>query len=254
MAPAADFPQPDYERECVRLYCGDCLDILPQLPEGCVDAVVTDPPYFQPATHYCPTRDEGAPQRAYADLSILEHFFKSLCGEFARVTAPHGAFYLFCDGQSYHMAFAALFPHTKRVRPLVWDKCVSFNGYTWRHQHELIAWGERDESPRVPTGDGDILKCRAVPVKARVHPAQKPVELVERLVEKVSLPKGYSIKRPSDICVLDAFMGSAATGAACVKAQRQFIGIEKEPKYFDIAVERIEKAFEDQALFAEGAA
>ncbi len=49
--------------------------------------------------------------------------------------------------------------------------------------------------------------------------------------------------------ILDPFMGSGTTGVACVQLGRKFIGIEIEPKYFDIAVKRIEKAFEDQALF-----
>ncbi len=216
------------------LYLGDCLEILPQLADGSVDAVVTDPPYFQPATHYCPTRDEGAPQRAYADLSILEHFFKSFCAECARVTNAEGCFYVFCDGQSYHMAFAALFPHTKRVRPIVWDKVTSFNGYTWRHQHELIAWGEREASPRIPTGDGDIIRCRAVPVSKRQHPAEKPLKLLNAIVTKCG-----SI-------VLDPFMGSGTTGVACIETDRYFVGIELEPKYFDIAVARIKAAYREK--------
>jgi len=211
-----------------RLACGDCLELLPELEAGSVDAVVTDPPYFQPATHYCPTRDEGAPQRVYADLSILELFFKTFCAAAAKGTASDGSFYVFCDGQSYHMAFGALFPFTKRVRPLVWDKLVSFNGYTWRHQHELIAWGEREHTERIATGDGDIIRCRAVPVGERQHPAEKPLLLLEKILSKCGTT------------VLDPFMGSGTTGVACVRLGRKFIGIEMEPKYFDIACRRIE--------------
>ncbi len=73
------------------------------------------------------------------------------------------------------------------------------------------------------------------------HPTQKPVALME-----------YMVKTYSDAgdTVLDPFMGSGTTGVACVKTGRKFIGIEKEPKYFEIAKRRITEAYESQALLA----
>jgi site-specific DNA-methyltransferase (adenine-specific) len=212
-----------------RLILGDALAELPKLEAASVDAIVTDPPYFQPASHYCGTRDEGRARRSIGDMSILESFFRLFVGECARVLKPSGTFYLFCDGQSYPIAFTGLYPHVKYVRPLVWDKVVGYNGYTWRHQHELIAWGERDESPRLATGDGDILRCPAVPVGERLHPAEKPTPLVRRLVAKTA--EGGT--------VLDPFMGSGTTGAACLQTGRNFIGIEIDPAYFAVAEKRM---------------
>jgi len=216
----------------VQLFLGDCLDILPTLEAGSVDAVVTDPPYFQPAAHYCPTREDGIAQKSIGDMSILEHFFRAFIASSMRPLSMEGFAYVFCDGQSYPIAFTGLYPHVKRVRPLIWDKKVSYNGYTWRHQHELIAFGEREDAPLIPTGDGDIIKCRAVRVKERLHPAEKPLDLLLRLVGKTR----------EHGAVLDPFMGSGTTGVACVQTGRNFIGIEIDEGYFNIAKERIERA------------
>ena len=215
-----------------RLILGDCVDVLQSLEAQSVDAVITDPPFFHPVNHYVNARDAEPAKKTLSDMSALKHFFRVTAVELDRVLKRSGSAYWFCDGQSYGHSFEALYPHFKRVRPLIWDKVVSFNGYTWRHQHELIAWGEMPEAKQIPTGDGDIIRCRAVPVKERVHPAEKPVDLLAALVKKT----------PSDAVVLDCFMGSASTGVAAVMHGRGFVGIEFERRYFDIACQRIEDA------------
>ncbi len=214
------------------LYHGDCLEILPTLDR--VDAVVTDPPYAIPAAHYIGKRGEKTPSKSLGELSIVEHWFRAVSDLFP----ANAALYVFCDGQSYPIFFRSCYSRWKRIRPLIWDKMVSFNGYTWRHQHEIIAWCESNDCKRVPTGDGDILKCRAVPVDDRTHPAEKPVLLIEQLIGKTAG------------CILDPFMGSGTTGVACANLGRKFIGIEIERKYFDIACERIDAAYAQGRLFA----
>ena len=72
------------------------------------------------------------------------------------------------------------------------------------------------------------------------HPTQKPASLLRALIAKID---GETI--------LDPFMGSGTTGVACVNLGRKFIGIEIEPKYFDIACKRIEEAYRQPRLFAE---
>ncbi|WP_416877948.1 DNA methyltransferase [Litorimonas sp.] len=70
-----------------------------------------------------------------------------------------------------------------------------------------------------------------------LHPTQKPVSLMEQNVRWTS---GH---------VFDPFMGSGTTGVACAKLGRKFTGIELDPDYFDIAVERIRKAYEQPDMF-----
>jgi DNA modification methylase len=215
-----------YEDDAVTIYHGDAIHVLAQMPVDAADLVVTDPPYFQPAAHYVGPRAE-APRKSIGDMSILEFVFKAWCDELARVLRPTGTIYFFCDGQSYPLAFTALYPHAKHVRPLIWDKVVSFNGYTWRHQHELIAWAEGHEAERVPTGDGDVFRERAVRVGDRLHPAQKPDGLVGKLIAKHS---------PG--VVLDPFAGSGTTLIAAKRLGRRAIGVEIEERYCEIAASR----------------
>ena len=218
----------------VDLRLGDCLEVMKTLPDGCVDAVVTDPPYAIPAAHYVGKRGEEAPHRSLGELSIVEAWFRQVADYFP----SDKPLYIFCDGQSYPIFYRSCYNRWKRIRPLIWDKITSYNGYTWRHQHELIAWCESADDDRIPTGEGDIIRCRAVPVDNRMHPAEKPVELLARLLTK--LPEGAT--------VLDPFMGSGTTGVACVKTGRNFIGIEIDPGYFAIAERRIAEAQAQLAL------
>lgn len=77
----------------------------------------------------------------------------------------------------------------------------------------------------------------------RFHPTQKPLGVIEWCLTHL----------PNSDIVLDPFMGSGTTGVACVRTGRKFIGIEKEPKYFDIAVKRIEAELNRAPLFDEPA-
>lgn len=84
----------------------------------------------------------------------------------------------------------------------------------------------------------DVLSCP--PPAQREHPTQKPVAVMVQLLE-VAVPDGGA--------ALDCFMGSGTTGVACVQKGLSFIGIEREPKYFDIACRRIEQAYKQRPLF-----
>lgn len=224
---------PYYNEGWITIYHGDCVEVLPNLTQ--VDVVVTDPPYFQPATHYVHPRGVQ-PIKSLGDTSILEHAFRLWADLLDRVLKPTGSAYIFCDGQSYPITYRAFY-HLGKIRPLIWDKLTSFNGYTWRHQHELIAWIERVNAERVPTGDGDILQERAVPVEDRIHPAQKPVSLCGRLIAK----------HPGT--VLDPFMGSGTTMEAARLQGRRYIGIEIEERYCEIAATRLSQGV---LAFAQG--
>ena len=221
----------------VTLHLGDCLEYMKSMPDKSVDAVITDPPYFLPAQHY---QTRKVFRKTFSDLGILEHFFKDFFEEMVRVLNPDGAYYTFCDGQSYPLFWYYGFVTSKSVRPLIWDKGNFINGYHWRHQHEMILFGEMPESRPLPTGDGDVLRCKPVPVDEREHPAEKPVELLAKLATKC----GHTI--------FDPFMGSGTTGVACMQLGRNFIGCEIEPKYFEIADRRISEARRQMILPLEG--
>jgi site-specific DNA-methyltransferase (adenine-specific) len=210
------------------LIVGDALECLSVLPDRYLDAIVTDPPYFLPAQHYSTRRQWP---RSLSDLSILEHFFSRFFALAAEKLKVSGVFYIFCDGQSYPVFFATAYPHVRKVGPLVWDKMTSINGYSWRHQHELILFAEMDEAVDVKTGDGDILSYRAVPIMERIHPAQKPIALLARLIQKSVRPGGV-------IC--DPFIGSGSTAIAARQVGVHYLGFDRDAKYIQVAHERLD--------------
>lgn len=212
-----------------RVICGDCLEILPQIPDGAVDAVITDPPYFIPANHYN-TRTKF--RRTFGDLGILSSFFNKWFEQIERILKPTARLFIFCNGQSYPLFFYLSYFFTKSVRPLIWDKKTSINGFGWRHQHELILYGEMPEANVIPSGDGDILRFSAVPVINRQHPAEKPTDLLSHLIQKTT--------KTNDI-ICDPFLGGNSLGFVASQLGRRYIGIEIEPKYCEIARERLKQ-------------
>jgi len=214
----------------VIIYCADCREVLPLIPDKSIDLVLTDPPYFLPAKHY-ETRRQFA--QSLGDLSILEFFFDSNLRDIGKALQDDGFIYIFCDGQSYPVFYVKLYSLVKSLRPLVWDKMTSINGYSWRHQHELILFAEMPNAQPIKTGDGDILRYRAEPIDDRQHPSQKPEDLFSALITK-------SIKE-SDL-ILDPFLGSGTTAVCAKKLGRKCIGIEIEEKYCEIAKKRLSQS------------
>ena len=96
----------------------------------------------------------------------------------------------------------------------------------------LLKLNKKTYNEKYPTTLLTFAKIR----KGSVHPTQKPVELLEYLIKTYAKEGGI---------VLDNCMGSGSTGVACINTNRKFIGIEKEEKYFNIAKERIEKAYNE---------
>jgi len=206
--------------EGVVLHLGDCREILPTL--GKVDAVVTDPPYGINAARVRNSekngwRDYDAPgwdvDRPPAEL--IGAIIKS-----ARHSIVWGGNY-FTD---------ALPPSSKW---LSWDK-----GQTDFSLADFeLAWCSFDGAAR------RIQYSRSLAMQdGKEHPTQKPIEVMKWCLEK--LPDGCWT-------ILDPFMGSGTTGVAAVKTGRKFIGIELEPKYFDIACKRISDALKQPDLFIE---
>jgi site-specific DNA-methyltransferase (adenine-specific) len=205
-----------------RLILGDCLEILATL--GKVDAVVTDPPY---GISYQHGARRGGRLMGTDGMSITgddKPFDPSPwlpLGECVLWGAEH---------------FKNRLPDGGRW--LVWNKrrvgVVRDQGCVEN------AWCSNDGVTRLidhPWDGADLGPERGQP---RVHSNQKPVNVMR-----------WSIGFVGGEAILDPFMGSGTTGIACLNLGRKFIGIEIEPKYFDIACRRIEEAYKQPRLFAE---
>jgi DNA modification methylase len=195
------------------LYLGDCLEILPTLPK--VDAVITDPPYG--------IGMHGG-KIGRAEYEVLSEW-DNKPADVSAVLALGVPTIIW--GGNYFVV-----PPSKCW--LVWDK--ETQGVTTFADCEL-AWTNLDKAVRMVRHlwSGPYMKEK----EQRFHPTQKPVRIMKWCLEFV--PIGI---------VLDPFMGVGTTGVACHQTGREFIGIEIEQKYFDIACERIENAQRQQRMFA----
>lgn len=203
-----------------RLILGDCRDILPTL--GPVDAVVTDPPYGINKDGQKRTTGGNGGRKAYDFLGWdgdrpPPDLLASLVN-LAPVVVMWGGNY-----------FADILPPTSKW--LVWDKGQRIN-----QSDGELAWTSLPGALRINT-----LNRVELMTDGAEHPTQKPVRLMEWTLEQVK----------ASGTVLDPFMGSGTTGVACVRRGCSFIGIEREPSYFDIACRRIEEAYKQPRLFAE---
>ena len=208
---------------------GDCLEILPNIPNHSFDLIIIDPPNLFLAKHFS-TRKYF--KRSFGDLGLIEHFYKYFFKEFERVIKKTGLFYIFCNESSYPFFWYYTYSFTKKIRLLVWNKITSFNGYHWRHQTEFLLFGIMPNAPPIKTGDGDILKCRAVPVNKREHPAEKPIELIDKLVLKSS---------KENYLVADFFAGAGTTLISAKRNNRRYFGIEYDNNYFEILKKNLSK-------------
>lgn len=194
------------------LYLGDCLDVLPTL--GKVDAVVTDPPYgigWRPRVNH-----KDQPWVDNIDFDIR----KILIGRFHLIW---GAVY-FCDKLPLRDGWLTWCKRPEHCDFSEDSRSYSTTEMAWRD------WGKSKFMVHVWDGGkraGDSIN------RTFCHPCQKPIEVMQWCVNE--LPDGCDL-------ILDPFMGSGTTGVACIRTGRKFIGIEKEPKYFEIALKRIREA------------
>lgn len=211
----------------VEIFHGDCLELMRDIPDGSVDCVITDPPYMSAMQHNGKMTD-------FSDCNNLKPFFQPLIREIDRVLAPAGCVYWFCDWRSYPFYLHQLSQVLPVKNLLVWDKgagCGNF--YTF--EHELVIFATKNKR-FLAKGARNIIKSPSFASGAKktngekVHPTQKPVELIELFL--------FHATKPGDT-VLDCFMGSGTTGVACVRNNRKFIGIELQEKYYEIARNRI---------------
>jgi site-specific DNA-methyltransferase (adenine-specific) len=194
------------------------------MPANCVDAIVTDPPFFS-ITHYQSTTNK---QKSWADMSLLTHGWAVICVEARRILKRSGHMAVFCNASSYPLFFGPMYDRWQKLGCLVWDKLSPGLGHVWRRQHELViiardpgAWEPRDGRLRP-----DVLRHRITPSKRRIHPIHKPAALLAEIVEATC---------PPDRITLDPFAGSGTTGEACLRTGRRFIGCELNPAYAESA-------------------
>ncbi len=206
------------------LYLGDCMTVLPTL--GRVDCVVTDPPYGVGETN-----KKNMSRHVEAECNDYGEFNwdnKPCTPEQIEAMRLASRYQIIFGGNYFQLPPTSCW--------LVWDKQ---NGASDFADCEL-AWTNLPKAVRrIYWQWSGFMRKGERGYKYRDHPTQKPIGVMEWCLTHV----------PDAHTILDPFMGSGTTGVACAKLGRRFIGIEIEPKYFDIACERIEQAYAQPDLF-----
>jgi len=236
------------------LYKGDCLEVMKSISDGSIDAIITDPPYGTTACKW----DSVIP-------------FDKMWEQLNRIIKPNGAIVLF---GSEPFSSALRMSNVKNYKyELIWKKSKCGSPFTAKYKpltkHENISIFEKKGKKTAYNPqmlEGKPYKRKWTPNKTnnmkygikgvetdnkgtrhpdcildfpqkwrrqdQIHPTQKPVELMEYLI------KTYTNENET---VLDFTMGSGSTGVAAKNLSRNFIGIEQDANYFDIATDRISK-------------
>lgn len=232
------------------LYLGDCREVLPRIEA--VDALVTDPPYA--------IRNNFGKQHKLDGKRTLQFDWDGANTRDETVEAIFAAgqlaksFFVFC-GASQVSFFELALEQRFTVKPACWIKACpppAMPGNWWPSGFEFALYGY---TPGAPFNDADPKRRNVfysdtyragIRADEKVnHPTQKWLPLMREIVTAI-VPAGGSC--------LDPFMGSGSTGVAAMIEGRSFIGIERDPSYFDIAVRRIEDAQRQGDLFATGRA
>jgi site-specific DNA-methyltransferase (adenine-specific) len=211
----------------LQLIHGDCLEKMKDIPDSSVDMILTDIPYNEVNRNSNGLRNLD---KGIADSATI--LIDSMLGEFVRVCS--GSIYIFCGIEQVSVIRAGLVDAKMSTRLCIWEKTnpSPMNGKNiWLSGIECCVYAKKRGA--IFNEHCKNTVWRFPTVRGKLHPTMKPLKLMEHLL-KASSNTGCTI--------LDPFMGSGSTGVACKNLNRNFIGIEKEEKYFEIAKKRIEEA------------
>lgn len=232
------------------LYLGDCREVLPLIDK--IGSVITDPPYSSGARTDSERQVRGAMLRETEDADWFSHdamttwgftwFVRSVFSDLRQRLVQGAHVYVFIDWRQTPNVYGMLEACGYRVNHcLVWAKLHFGMGAYWRNQHENIVFASNGMPNEMRDhGKGSVLTFTNVSPSARVHPTEKPVDLLADIIDAI----------PGDD-VFDPFMGSGSTGVAAIKRGRGFVGCEINPSHFETACRRIEKAANSPDMLIE---
>lgn len=208
---------------------GDCLEVMKQMPDKCVDLVVTDPPY---GMAYQSSRRIDKHEKIEQDDGI--DWFKDFAKEVQRIMKEDTHIYVFCNDYAIShfrdwLGDVGLTPK----RALVWVKNNHTSGDLegdYANKTEFCVYAQKGR--RLLNGKRETNVIENKRQNTDLHPTEKPLDLIMRLIEKSSTL--------SEI-VFDPFLGSGTTAVAAKQLGRKYIGIELSERYCEIANERLKQ-------------
>lgn len=210
-----------------RLILGDSLDVLPLLSG--VDTVVTDPPYGVNLGVDGPT---SIGKTCYDEFQDTPEYVKGVCVNVIELSRSLFNRVVLTPGNRNCFSY----PQPDEIGAIFNPAGAGFSRWGFTTSQPILYYGKDPHSPKKKP---QALYSTELSEK-NGHPCPKPIKLMKWLVERASLPGEV---------VLDPFMGSGTTGVACLALGRKFIGVEISEPYFNIACERIRKAYAQPDMF-----
>jgi site-specific DNA-methyltransferase (adenine-specific) len=228
-----------------KIICGDCLEVMKNIPDKSIDLILTDPPY---GINYNSNRTDRSDylQNDRLDdwLSILPAMFT----EFKRILKDSGCCCCCCGGGGGKTPVTALFTveaikHFNLIQTLVWKKTIGL-GWHYRPSYENIVvlskskdnYNFYDDSKKC----SNVIEFIGQKIPQRdEHPTVKPVRLMEKLIR---------IHSQENDLILDPFSGSCTTAVACKLLNRRCISIEISPEYCAIGEKRLRNTLYNEEL------
>lgn len=233
--------------ENMKLYKGDCLEVMKDIPSESVDLIVTDPPYRTISGGNKSTKWKSGYSTSVLsenDGKIFEHNdinHLDWLKESYRVLKNNSHIYIMTNLLNlFTIQQLAERVGFKTHNLLIWEK-NNANANRWYMKNcEYVLFMRKGNAKTINNPSSKTVHKFNNIIGNKLHPTEKPVELMELYILNSS-KEGET--------VLDPFMGSCSTGVASVNTNRNFIGIEKDEGYFEIAKERIENHTQQQNLF-----
>lgn len=242
------------QKNHVKLFFGDCIKILEQVPENCVDVIFADPPYFLSnggITCYAGkmvsvNKGKWDESRGVEENHVFNLTWLQAC---QRVLKPNGTIWV--SGTThviYSVGYAMQQLGFKILNDIVWQKKnpppnLSCRYFT--HSTEIVLWAAKNKKSKhyfnydlmkqINAGKQmkNVWTINAPSAKEKIHgkhPTQKPVELLKRIL--------LASTHEQDL-ILDPFCGSSTTGLAALELNRKYVGIDSESNYIDLSIKRI---------------
>lgn len=222
-----------------KLICGECVEQLKLLDDNSIDLIVTDPPYKVTSRGSAGNSGGMLQKKINKKGQVFEHNnidCSEYAPEFYRVLKDGSHCYVMTN----HVNLIKMLNTFTNcgfhfIKCLIWDKGNKIMGQYYMSQFEYIMFFRKGKGIKINhCGTSDILSVPNVKLKGddgkNLHDTEKPVDLMKILIDNSSNVGGI---------VLDPFMGIGGAGIASKELNREFIGIELDPKYYDIAVQRI---------------
>ena len=215
-----------------KLYQGDCLEVMGSIKDKSVDLIVTDPPCLM---NYQSNRRKKEDRfdkikNDKGNYMLIQDYLE----ECHRIMKDNTAIYCFCSWHNIDFFKNEFEKHFKLKNILVWNKNNHGTGDlkgSYAPKHEFILFGHKGRTLLREKRIADVIDCPKISSNKLTHPTEKPQDLLE-----------IFIKQSSDVgsIIFDGFMGTGSCGIAAKKLNRNFIGIELDEKYFNIAKNRLE--------------